>query len=160
MTRLAFFILVILSSTINGQEFSKSDFKKTAWFASNKNGEFLKKDTIQFIKHSNKALKYEYIKYKENELVYLGHGDFVELEFKGGKKLKFQERINNYITVLDFKKNMWKFDKTNSTILIYKEGELMMELKPIKSREIEIKSQLARDKRLLKTTELTLIRIK
>ncbi|MER3374190.1 MAG: hypothetical protein RIM83_06090 [Allomuricauda sp.] len=133
---------------------------KTDWFVNNENGAFMKSDTLKFIKYSNKALDEEYIKYKEYELKYFGHGYFVELDFKRGRRMNYRFRVDNYATGFDFKKYRWKFDKKTSIISIYQDGRLMMKIKPIERKKIKIKSRLAKDNRLLETTEITFLRIK
>ena len=97
--------LIFLFSTILvfSQEFSKSDFVKKDWFVDNKNGAFIKSDTLKFIKYSNKALDEKYMKYKEYELKYFGHGYFVELDFKSGGRMNYRFRVDNYATGFDFK---------------------------------------------------------
>lgn len=155
-----YIIAIIFSVSVYGQEFSKSDFVKTDWFVNNENGAFMKSDTLKFIKYSNKALDDEYIKYKEYELNYLGHGYFVELDFKRGRKMNYRFRVNNSATGFDFKKYRWDFDKKTSIISIYRDDELMMKIKPIKRKKIKIESRLAKDGGFLETTEITFSRIK
>ena len=133
---------------------------KTDWFVNNENGAFTKNDTLKFIKYSNEALDEEFIKYKEYELKYLGHGYFVELEFKRGRRMNYRFRVNNSATGFDFKKYRWNFDKKASIISIYQDGELMMKIKPIERKKINIESRLAKDDGLLETTEITFLRIK
>ncbi|WP_271394138.1 hypothetical protein [Aequorivita sinensis] len=154
--------LIFLFSTVLvfSQEFSKSDFVKTDWFVDNENGAFMKSDTLKFIKYSNKALDEEYIKYKEYELKYFGHGYFVELDFKRGRKMNYRFRVDNSATGFDFKKYRWRYDKKTSIISVYQDGKLMMKIKPIERKKIKIESRLAKDNGLLETTEITFVRIK
>ena len=160
LKQLTYIIAFVFSISVNGQEFSKSDFVKTDWFVDNKNDAFVRSDTLKFIKYSNKALEEKYIKYKEYELKYFGHGYFVELDFKRGRRMNYRFRVNNSATGFDFKKYRWEFDKKTSIISIYKNGGLMMKIKPIKRKKIKIESRLAKDYELLETTEITFIRIK
>ena len=154
--------LIFLFSTVVvlGQEFSKSDFVNTDWFINNLDGAFTKSDTLKFIKYSNKALDEEYIKYKEYELKYFGHGYFVELDFKRGRKMNYRFRVDNSATGFDFKKYRWRYNKKTSIISIYQDGGLMMKIKPIERKKIKIESRLAKDSGLLETTEITFLRIK
>ena len=154
--------LIFLFSTILvfSQEFSKSDFVKKDWFVDNENGAFMKSDTLKFIKYSNKALDEKYMKYKEYELKYFGHGYFVELDFKSGRRMNYRFRVDNYATGFDFKKYRWKFDKTTSIISIFQDGSLIMKIKPIERKKIKIDSRLAKDKEMLETTEIKFIKIK
>ncbi len=120
----------------------------------------MKSDTLKFIKYSNKALDEEYIKYKEYELKYFGHGYFVELDFKRGRKMNYRFRVDNSATGFDFKKYRWRYDKKTSIISVYQDGKLMMKIKPIERKKIKIESRLAKDNGLLETTEITFVRIK
>ena len=153
-------IAVIFSVSGYGQEFSKSDFVKTNWFVNNLDGAFTKNDTLKFIKYSNKAEDEEYIEYKEYELKYFGHGYFVELDFKRVRKMNYRFRVNNDATGYDFKKYRWEFDNKTSIISIFQDGIIMMKIKPIKKKKIQIESRLAKDNALLETTEITFLRIK
>lgn len=145
---------------IKNKEFSRADFVKTSWFINNKNGAFLKNDTLKFIKYSNKAFHNEYLEYKENEMEYLEHGYFVEISFKRGIKMNYNERLNNYMSVYDFKEYWWQFHEKSKSLLIYKENELLVKLKPIKQRKIKIESRFASDTKPIETTEITFIRMR
>ena len=158
--QITYIIAIIFSFSVYGQKFSKSDFVKTDWFIDNENGAFMKSDTLKFIKYSSKALDEEFIKYKEYELKYLGHGYFVELDFKRGRRMNYRFRVDNSATGFDFKKYRWKFDKKASIISIYQDGELMMKIEPIERKKIKIESRLSKDNGLLETTEITFLRIK
>ncbi|WP_420572280.1 hypothetical protein [Kordia sp.] len=148
----------VFAQKVKNKHFSRADFVKTSWFIDNKNNAFLKNDTLRFIKYSNKADNHEYIEFKEYEMQHLVHGYFIELSFNHGIKMNYSERLNNYAHVYDFKEYWWQFHKENNSLLIYRENELLVKLKPIKQRKIKIESRLASDSKCLETTEITFVR--
>jgi hypothetical protein len=117
-------------------------------------------DTLKFVQYTNRALNEKYIDYKEFEFKYLGHGYFVELDPKLGRKMNYRVVLDKSMIGYDFKNEYrLRFDKKKTLLSIYKEGELVMKLKPIERKIIKIESISGEDKKLLETTEITLLRI-
>ena len=74
--------------------------------------------------------------------------------------MNYNERLNNYMSVYDFKEYWWQFHEKSKSLLIYKENELFVKLKPIKQRKIKIESRFASDTKPIETTEITFIRMR
>jgi len=165
MLKVIFFSICLLSTTLFGQTFSKKYFASTDWFSSNKDSCFYKKDTLKIIKHSvvapNWASELQNRKeYAEFELKYLNTGDFVEFGFSNNRNMHLSWRHSNYINTVPGGQWTWSFDEKTNILSFYDhEKKLVFSFQPISEKQIQIESRFAEHKELLKTIELTAIRI-
>lgn len=154
--------ILLISFTSNAQSFSKKKIKNTEWFSDNIDSVFFKRDTIKLIKYTQKSQqqfnKFEF-QYDESEYEYLGHLEYVKLGFKKGSNFNFNQ-INwsqgiSYVRGVLF----WKYDENNMIISIYENKNLKYSFKISSVREIDIVSKTL-DQKIIKSTELTLIKLK
>lgn len=159
-------ILLLQSFFLTAQKFDKNYFIKTFWFVDNNYEEFYKSDTLKLIKHAKyvpewlgndsiRNLKH----YNESEMRNAGHGLLVELRFKKRNRLYIDWRIQRAMYVTEIHPWVWKYKKKDSTITIYDdEKKLILKFKPLFEKQIEVYSEF--DKKMIKTIELTVVRIK
>ena len=115
-------LILILTFTIGlkAQDLTKSDFKKTEWFADNENRNFYESDTITLTKilkfnNGNDKLNETYIKLQQNE-----NGDITELNFKKSGKLIVEDlNVENWTNSKLVGKWKWKLDTKNQIINLY-----------------------------------------
>ncbi|WP_339839607.1 hypothetical protein, partial [uncultured Flavobacterium sp.] len=152
-------ILTFQSCFIFAQKFEKKYFVKTAWFVNNKDSIFYKSDTLKLIKHVNLGPEWSGKEYSENEMEYFGHGDFVEIKFERHSNLHFNWRVGNSHFIIPTLPWKWKYKKDDQTIEIRDDKDiLILKCQPIFEKQIEITSRY--DKNIMKTVELTVVRIK
>lgn len=114
------FLILIFTIGLKAQNFNKSDFKKTEWFADNQNRNFYESDTIiltRILSFNNEKEKLNeiYIKLQKNE-----NGDITELNFKNCGKLIVQDvYVENWSYTKFVGKWKWKFDSKKQILNIY-----------------------------------------
>jgi len=160
MTKYLVSLLLLLSSIlVQSQIITKKDLNKSYWFTDNKDSVFFKSDTIKIIKYSNQSPEWSKTDYAECEQEYLGHGKYIELGFGKFKALNYTEIYYSSSMIDLASKYNWDF-KNDLILRILKNNKPICSLKPISLKEVEIKSRFAEQKDLLKTQELTFVRIK
>ena len=115
-------LILILTFTIGvkAQDLTKSDFKKTEWFADNENRNFYVSDTIELtrilkLKNENEKLNETYIKLERNE-----NGDITELNFKSSGSLLVEDlNVENWDNTKLVGKWKWKFDSKGQILNLY-----------------------------------------
>jgi outer membrane usher protein FimD/PapC len=105
---------------MKAQDLIKSDFKKTEWFADNKNRNFYESDTITITRilkfnNENEKLNETYIKLQRNE-----NGDITRLNFKKSGKLLVEDlNVENWTNTKFVGKWKWKFDSKKQILSLY-----------------------------------------
>ena len=114
-------ILILTFTTgMESQNLTKSDFKKTEWFANNENRNFYESDTITLIRiltfnNENDKLNETYIKLQQNE-----NRDITELNFKNSGKLIVEDlNVENWVNSKLVGKWKYKFDSKNQVLNLY-----------------------------------------
>ena len=115
-------LILILAFTfsLQAQDLTKSDFKKTDWFANNENQNFYESDTVTLIRilkfnNENDKLNETYIKLQRNE-----NRDITELNFRSGGKLIVEDlNVENWTNSKLDGKWKWKFDSKNQILNLF-----------------------------------------
>ena len=144
-------LIIILTFTIGikAQDLTKSDFKKTEWFADNENRNFYKSDSIQLMqilrcKVENVKLNDVYIKIERNQ-----NNDITELNFKRSGKLIVEDlNVENWSVSKLVGNWKWKFDSKKQIL------NLLFERKIHSSFRIESKNK---EKTIWNESELELL---
>ncbi len=158
-TGLLLFALMLFSWSNDARSFTKSDFTNTAWFTNNWDRDFYHLDTVQFIRYSNAAPEWdEFADFAEDEMDFLGHGDFLEYHFGKKGKLKSFESRENYIRTESIGTLKWKFNVKEQRLETFRNEGRLFAFRPIAMRKITLRSQYSEHKNRLETIELTLVR--
>ncbi|WP_157805282.1 hypothetical protein [Confluentibacter citreus] len=115
-------LIIILTFTIGmkAQDLTKSDFKKTEWFADNENRNFYESDKITLTRilkfnNENEKLNKTYIKLQQNQ-----NGNITELNFKNSGELFVEDlNVENWSNSKLIGKWKWKFDSRNQVLNLY-----------------------------------------
>jgi len=115
-------LILILTFTIGlkAQELTKSDFKKTEWFANNENRNFYESDSVNLIrimrfKFDNEKLNDVYIKINRNQ-----NRDITELNFKRSGKLIVEDlNVENWSVSKLVGNWKWKFDSKKQILNLF-----------------------------------------
>jgi hypothetical protein len=113
-------IFLICAFGLKAQSLKNSDFKKTEWFADNKNQNFYTSDTISLtqllqLNSENKKLNETYIKLQQNN-----NRDITELNFKSNGILTVENfNVENWDVSKIIGKWKWKFNSKNQILNLY-----------------------------------------
>ena len=137
MKKITHLFIFLVSIGLSAQSLTKSDFKKTEWFANNEQSNFYKADTISLLRilespREDEDLNKTFVRLQINK-----QKDIKELKFKGSGRLKLENlNVENW-TVTEFEsKCKWKFDPDNQILNIYIGKDLFYSFKVV-SREID-----------------------
>lgn len=125
MKKITQIIIILLSVGLSAQSLTRSDFKKTDWFADNENQNFYQSDTITLTRilkfnSENDKLNETYIKLQQN-----GNGDITELTFKSSGKLVVEDlNVENWTNSKLVGKWKWRFDSKNQVLNLYLDRKL------------------------------------
>lgn len=152
-------LILILTFTLGlqAQELTKSDFKKTEWFANNENRNFYESDSIELIRilrfeFDNKKLNDVYIKIERNQ-----NRDITELNFKRSGKLIVEDlNVENWSVSKLVGNWKWKFDSKKQILNLFFKRKLHSSFR-IKSKK---KEKIIWNESELELLVLNLIRVK
>ncbi len=152
---------LLITHVTYAQVISKKDIVNTEWFSENIDSLFFKSDTVKFIKYSYIVSDYlGFNIYAESERRYYGHGYYVKFKFSRFGKLHLWDIAYHCSTRSQIGLRKWKFNNTDNTLSVYKNKDLEFSFMPISIKEIEVPTGDARTPEVLKTLELTMIKIK
>jgi hypothetical protein len=144
---------------VSAQDFRKIFFKDSYWFSENKDSSFYKSDTLKFVLYKNTPPKWAAKETVEDERAFLGHGEFVKLRFLRNKRFEFSRHVYHmaafYIPTM-----RWDYDEKLEQLKIFKNQILIASYKPIRIEELQLNSRFSGDSVSLKTTMITVLRIK
>ena len=130
-------LILIFTIGLNAQDLTKSEFKKTEWFANNENRNFYESETIKLIriqkfKFDKEKLNEVYIKIERNE-----NKNITELNFKRSGKLIVEDlNIENWDVTKLVGKWKWKFDSKRQILKLFFNRKLHSAFR-IESKNIE-----------------------
>ena len=132
-------LIIILTFTLGlqAQELTKSDFKKTEWFANNENRNFYESDSIELIRimrfeFDNEKLNDVYIKIERNQ-----NRDITELNFKRSGKLIVEDlNVENWSVSKLVGNWKWKFDSKKQILNLFFKRKLHLSFR-IESKKKE-----------------------
>lgn len=151
--------LLFLVPKLDAQKISEKDFFNAQWFTENIDTLFYKSDTVQFILCSNSSPEWGLNEFAESPLKYFGHGEYLSFHFKKNRELEIWETHKNYINsvyVADFK---WDFNSKKQILTTIKNEQIYFQFKVINKKQIEIESKYSKNEALLKTSQLTLVKL-